>query len=578
MDVGKKIVYCSECGKSLREDDFEDGTAHLLDGLPYCVACRALRPEPPPPTPRRGTPSAERPTRKSHTTAAIPKVKPPTARYAKSAGSGKAVAIGIGLAGAAFLGVLLVASSGGAPGPVQRPPAALPAPEESREDRERQLRREADEARREHEKARAEADRLRKEAHEREADAAARADEARLREAEAKARDAKVNALLEEARALRESDPKFQKKSAVLAVYQAAIELGAPRRGEVERVRADYEKAVRDAEAAARSEEGRLREAEAKAREAKESAERAAREAKEREIKVAGILEDVRKVREGDPKFEQNAEVRAKLQAALEIAGARKGEVERLREDYEKALDTAARHIADARRADARRLAGQKKYVEAAAKIDEYPEALRGTKHWAELEALRKEYERQSGRGPGKRTGPYEIGAKGHVTHWLTLGVFPNPSPNKGFDVDYLGGEEKHVPAPGAEVLRPDGSKAKWEAQVAAAGTLDFFALGEFEKFKKERDVLAYAACWLESEVEQEVELRVTSDDGHRLWVNGKVAGERSTDGKATHRVRLQKGFNPVRVKVGTNGGTFSWSLRVSAPGMDKAPGVRVWN
>ena len=39
--MGRAIVYCGDCGRSLREDDFERGRAHALDGQPYCSACRA---------------------------------------------------------------------------------------------------------------------------------------------------------------------------------------------------------------------------------------------------------------------------------------------------------------------------------------------------------------------------------------------------------------------------------------------------------------------------------------------------------------------------------------------------------
>ncbi|HEX7898074.1 MAG TPA: hypothetical protein VF950_09965 [Planctomycetota bacterium] len=43
--MGRAIVYCGDCGRSLREDDFERGRAQTLDGQPYCSTCRALLPE-----------------------------------------------------------------------------------------------------------------------------------------------------------------------------------------------------------------------------------------------------------------------------------------------------------------------------------------------------------------------------------------------------------------------------------------------------------------------------------------------------------------------------------------------------
>ncbi len=38
--MGKSIVYCSDCGNGLREDDFTRGKAGLLDQRPYCIQCR----------------------------------------------------------------------------------------------------------------------------------------------------------------------------------------------------------------------------------------------------------------------------------------------------------------------------------------------------------------------------------------------------------------------------------------------------------------------------------------------------------------------------------------------------------
>lgn len=46
--MGKGIVYCHECGRSLREEEFEKSRAHWIDNVPYCLDCRT--PDPTPPT------------------------------------------------------------------------------------------------------------------------------------------------------------------------------------------------------------------------------------------------------------------------------------------------------------------------------------------------------------------------------------------------------------------------------------------------------------------------------------------------------------------------------------------------
>jgi hypothetical protein len=61
--MGRPIVYCGICGKSLREDDFSKGKAHLVDKTAFCVTCRIVpeplqRPgsPPPPPSPKPAAP------------------------------------------------------------------------------------------------------------------------------------------------------------------------------------------------------------------------------------------------------------------------------------------------------------------------------------------------------------------------------------------------------------------------------------------------------------------------------------------------------------------------------------------
>ena len=113
--MGKGIVYCQDCGKSLREEMFERGKAHMLDDRPYCIACR--RPDITPPT---GT---------------IPKVAPPgqTPRHGspvapaapeKPSAQRLPLIMGGALAGVAFIVLLVVLLSGGKEAPPGEPPDA----------------------------------------------------------------------------------------------------------------------------------------------------------------------------------------------------------------------------------------------------------------------------------------------------------------------------------------------------------------------------------------------------------------------------------------------------------------------
>jgi hypothetical protein len=38
--MGRPIVYCQGCGKSLREEEFDRGRAYTIDNRPFCIECR----------------------------------------------------------------------------------------------------------------------------------------------------------------------------------------------------------------------------------------------------------------------------------------------------------------------------------------------------------------------------------------------------------------------------------------------------------------------------------------------------------------------------------------------------------
>jgi len=51
--MGKPIVYCGGCGKSLREEEFVKGRAQLIDNSPFCGVCRPVTSPPPPPSSKK---------------------------------------------------------------------------------------------------------------------------------------------------------------------------------------------------------------------------------------------------------------------------------------------------------------------------------------------------------------------------------------------------------------------------------------------------------------------------------------------------------------------------------------------
>lgn len=189
-----------------------------------------------------------------------------------------------------------------------------------------------------------------------------------------------------------------------------------------------------------------------------------------------------------------------------------------------------------------------------------------------------------------KRLGPYELDADGFVTNWLVVGPFPNPGErpdNKGFHVDYLkkyGGETNYVPADGAEIAKDDGTKVKWAQYKPAYGSrIDFFSVDHLDLGYVQDDILTYSACWLECERDMNIQIRVGSDDGYKLWVDHKLVGEEHVYRSAyqdqeNYPIKLSKGMHLVLIKVDQDYGSFEFMLRVTTPGGRKASGVKVWN
>lgn len=119
--MGKEIVYCGACGKSLREDDFAKGKAHVQDNQPFCVACR---PTPAPPSPS----SARLKAMPSETPRGFPRPATTRKTHAPEGGTGSRtpLLVGGGIAVAGFILLAIVMASGGNERPV---PDAAGTPE-----------------------------------------------------------------------------------------------------------------------------------------------------------------------------------------------------------------------------------------------------------------------------------------------------------------------------------------------------------------------------------------------------------------------------------------------------------------
>jgi len=187
--------------------------------------------------------------------------------------------------------------------------------------------------------------------------------------------------------------------------------------------------------------------------------------------------------------------------------------------------------------------------------------------------------------------GPYGFSSnwmdeEGFVTHWLIVGAFPNPGErpdNKGFHVDYLGGEADYAATADKAVTKPDGTSVKWQQYESTYTEISFFAIDHLGLDYDQEDVLCYCACWLKCDEDKDVEIRIGSDDGYKMWLNNKLVGEehvyRSAEiDQEIYPVKLNKGMNALLVKVDQDWGEYEFMLRVVTSEGKEVPGVKVWN
>ena len=197
----------------------------------------------------------------------------------------------------------------------------------------------------------------------------------------------------------------------------------------------------------------------------------------------------------------------------------------------------------------------------------------------------------------GPTLGPFNLAKnwadeQGFVANWLICGPFPNPGErpdNKGFTTDYLaanGGEAAFVPTVGMEIKGGgiDGSKAVKFMPYHSSGTDIIFGDVNFLSIEPTQpQILTYSACWLDSDADKDVEIRVGSDDGYKLWFNHQLIGTvheyRAMEmDQETYKVKLNKGKNLVLIKVDQDTGEYQFMLRVVGSDGKAVPGITVWN
>jgi hypothetical protein len=242
--------------------------------------------------------------------------------------------------------------------------------------------------------------------------------------------------------------------------------------------------------------------------------------ARERETQVARELETIRKMIDEDPRFTRFDEIVKRLKSVREMAGPRGAEIDRRLADYQKERRESP--------------------------VD-------------------------------KHAGPFAEDEQGFIRNWLVLGVFPNEN-DKGIDADFLKTESTHEPAADLAV-----GKLQWAAHQSPEARIDFFRVSHLKIKKPKDNVVAYAACLVQTSETVAAEFRMGSDDGGALWVDGVQVGKNHKKrallvDEDRYAVPLNPGVHRVLVKVENHGGDFEFVLRILSAEGRPLPGLKIWN
>jgi hypothetical protein len=235
--------------------------------------------------------------------------------------------------------------------------------------------------------------------------------------------------------------------------------------------------------------------------------------------------------------------------AALPALRGQKAEADRQARKAE-----AGRRAADSARAEAVK-ALEAANRQAAAALEQKAEAerrLRGA-----LARLTRERGRRAAleKALAEKSKPVPAPTRSFARDWQLLGPFAS-SGHQGHDTVY---QPEREPLQLQKAYADAGGLVRWRTYHSPEDKID---LARF--FKYANAGVAYAVSWAYSDRDRDVTLGVGSDDGVRLWVNGRPVhdvkgGRQARPGQDMVKARLRKGWNEIRAKVDNIFGT--WEL-----------------
>jgi len=163
----------------------------------------------------------------------------------------------------------------------------------------------------------------------------------------------------------------------------------------------------------------------------------------------------------------------------------------------------------------------------------------------------------------GQNVNDYIPNSDGFITAWLLRGTYSISTSNtRDFDfLSSLGGETKKFNI--KEIISEGLDKNSWLPITPNSYIINFQ-----EFFGKSPNKVCYALTFIESQETQPVIIKCGSDDGIKIFLNGKMIHNNNiwrgvTPDEDVIKANLNKGLNTLLVKVNNGEGGFEFCLKI---------------
>ena len=158
--------------------------------------------------------------------------------------------------------------------------------------------------------------------------------------------------------------------------------------------------------------------------------------------------------------------------------------------------------------------------------------------------------------------------SQGFIVAWLTAGPYTQAGRNGGALFDVAFAPEKD-------------EKVDWKPLIRPADAPDLWMIDLHKVISQGNDRVAYLKTTINSAREQKAMLEIGSDDGVKVWVNGKLVHAnnaarplKQADDKV--KVDLKQGSNVVLMKITQGGGDWACCARLVGADGKKINDVQV--